>query len=198
MERKIGEKFTIGDKTYIVKRGHGCGNCVFYNKDRLCICSDVRGVCSRSLRSDETNVIFEELEEETVKMNGMKEFNLEAAREGKPVCTRDGRKARILCFDLVDDTFKIAAAIKDGSCEKVITCNNLGRRKGCDMEDCWDLMIVGEKKKGWFAIYRPKYDNNVSAATTNVYNTKEEVEKVIKNMGAENNLIDIRQIEWEE
>ena len=29
----------------------------------------------------------------------MKPFNLELAKEGKPVCTRDGRKARIICFD---------------------------------------------------------------------------------------------------
>lgn len=29
----------------------------------------------------------------------LKEFDLEAAKAGKPVCTRDGRKARIICFD---------------------------------------------------------------------------------------------------
>jgi len=29
----------------------------------------------------------------------MKRFNLEAARQGAPVCTRDGHKARIICFD---------------------------------------------------------------------------------------------------
>ena len=29
----------------------------------------------------------------------LKPFNLEAAKQGKPVCTRDGRKARIICFD---------------------------------------------------------------------------------------------------
>lgn len=30
----------------------------------------------------------------------LKPFDLEAAKQGKPVCTRDGRKARIVCFDL--------------------------------------------------------------------------------------------------
>lgn len=29
----------------------------------------------------------------------LKEFDLEAAKAGKPVCTRDGRKARIICFN---------------------------------------------------------------------------------------------------
>lgn len=31
--------------------------------------------------------------------NNLKPFSLEAAKAGKPVCTRDGRKARIICFD---------------------------------------------------------------------------------------------------
>ena len=34
----------------------------------------------------------------------LKEFDLEAAKLGKPVCTRDGRKARIICFDRIDST----------------------------------------------------------------------------------------------
>lgn len=29
----------------------------------------------------------------------MKPFNLEEAKAGKPVCTRDGRDARVVCFD---------------------------------------------------------------------------------------------------
>ena len=29
----------------------------------------------------------------------MKEFNLEQAKAGKPVCRRDGKKARIICYD---------------------------------------------------------------------------------------------------
>lgn len=29
----------------------------------------------------------------------MKQFDLEAAKKGAKVCTRDGREARILCFD---------------------------------------------------------------------------------------------------
>ena len=29
----------------------------------------------------------------------LKPFDLQAAKSGKPVCTRDGRKVRIICFD---------------------------------------------------------------------------------------------------
>lgn len=31
--------------------------------------------------------------------SNLKPFDLEAAKAGKPVCTRDGRKARIICFN---------------------------------------------------------------------------------------------------
>lgn len=36
---------------------------------------------------------------EKVCASNLKPFDLEAAKAGKPVCTRDGRKARIICFD---------------------------------------------------------------------------------------------------
>ena len=32
----------------------------------------------------------------------MKEFDLEKAKAGHPVCTRDGHEARILCFDRIE------------------------------------------------------------------------------------------------
>lgn len=31
----------------------------------------------------------------------MHPFDLEAAKHGQPVCTRDGRKVRIICFDAI-------------------------------------------------------------------------------------------------
>ena len=46
----------------------------------------------------ETKQTKEDMEEK--KLN-LKPFDIQKAREGKPVCTRDGRKARIVCFDRV-------------------------------------------------------------------------------------------------
>lgn len=44
----------------------------------------------------------------------MKEFDLEAAKKGAKVCTRDEREVRILCFGLSgQETYKLVAAIKD-------------------------------------------------------------------------------------
>ena len=42
----------------------------------------------------------------------MKPFDLEAAKAGAPVCTRDGMEARIICFDRVDLEYPIIALYK--------------------------------------------------------------------------------------
>ena len=46
----------------------------------------------------------------------MKPFNLEDAKAGKAVCTRDGRDVRILCFDRVEHTgsYSLVGLFKDG------------------------------------------------------------------------------------
>lgn len=88
--------------------------------------------------------------------NSMKPFNLEAAKAGKPVCTRDGQKARILCFDLKDKHFKIAAAISlNENTEYIETFTIDGRKyRNASYEDDSDLMMVSEKKQGWINVYK--------------------------------------------
>lgn len=44
----------------------------------------------------------------------MKDFDLQAAKKGAPVCTRDGHKARIVCFDIRNNDFPIVAVIDYG------------------------------------------------------------------------------------
>ena len=43
----------------------------------------------------------------------LKPFNLEEAKAGKPICTRDGRKARIICYDKKGDSDPIIALIEN-------------------------------------------------------------------------------------
>ena len=84
----------------------------------------------------------------------MKPFNLEEAKAGKPVCTRDGRKVRILCTDLAETIFPIVAAV---------TCDNgredIFRHKTCGSHylsgtSSVDLFMVADKHEGWVNIYR--------------------------------------------
>ena len=84
----------------------------------------------------------------------LKEFDLEAAKEGKPVCTRDGRKARIICFDRKGKQPIIALIIQDNG-EEFIENYHLSGRFNVDdtFENDGDLMMLPEKKEGWVNIY---------------------------------------------
>ena len=96
----------------------------------------------------------------------IKPFNLEAARSGKPVCTRDGRKARIICFDrkFYHDgyNYPIVAMVNDNDNELVHAYMQDGLLIG-NKETELDLMMLPEKKEGWVNVYKER-----------IYSTKEE------------------------
>ena len=92
----------------------------------------------------------------------LKPFDLEAAKAGKPVCTRDGRKARIICFDAKGD-YPIVALIETENGEKVGQYMIDGHCTDIISQCCDDLMMLPEKKEGWV---------NVSKFST--YASKEE------------------------
>lgn len=85
--------------------------------------------------------------------NNLKPFSLELAKQGKPVCTRDGRKARIICFDAKGEK-PIIALIANGNSEDVNYYYITGKVRFLDKEDENDLMMLPEKKEGWINIYR--------------------------------------------
>lgn len=83
----------------------------------------------------------------------MKKFNLEQAKAGKPVCTRSGQPARIVCFDREHSyNFSIVALVKEADGESVLTFDNEGHYTHGDPSDM-DLMMANEKHIGWVNIY---------------------------------------------
>ena len=82
----------------------------------------------------------------------LKPFNLEEAKQGKPVCTRDGRKARIICFD-VKAKKPIAALITNDDTEEVHFYYDNGRSDQYQ-EYRYDLMMLPEKHEGWINIVK--------------------------------------------
>ena len=124
---------------------------------------------------------------EEKKLN-LKPFDLEAAKAGKPVCTRDGRKARIISFDRHGEDCPIIALVvdsKNAECEEVIdytldgSCN-----ENIINHNKYDLMMLPQKKEGWIIIHKEAiYD-------------KETAEKIARETTA--NVIRIQKIEWEE
>ena len=83
----------------------------------------------------------------------LKPFSLEAAKAGKPVCTRDGRKARIICFDKKGD-YPIVALVNDYNKEEYIKNYDKFGKKFIDGETTDDLMMLPEKKEGWVNVYK--------------------------------------------
>lgn len=108
-----------------------------------------------------------------VKLNSsLKPFDLEAAKDGKPVCTRDGRKARIICFNRESIGFPIIALVKNGDTEGVYQFDDKGRSNIDDEERGYDLMMYPEKKEGWVNVYRDCDGANITKVD-NIYSSRE-------------------------
>ena len=89
--------------------------------------------------------------------NNLKPFSLELAKQGKPVCTRDGREARIICFDRINgDYYKIVACVTafDRNFEEVLFYGIDGYIVDSQNPKDEDLMMLPEKKEGWVNVYK--------------------------------------------
>ena len=132
----------------------------------------------------------EDMEEN--KLN-LKPFDIQKAREGKPVCTRDGKKARIICFDKQEGLPIVALVetkVNGRISEEIALFYINGRAVSADIDSKFDLMMLPEKKEGWMNIYSNGYNHKVGAL---IYNSKEEA---LNNK--ESNAIDTVKIEWRE
>ena len=122
----------------------------------------------------------------------LKEFDLEAAKAGKPVCTRDGRKARIICFDLKNNVCPIVAVVEENNMEVLYYYDTKGLN--CYKRSEIDLMMLPEKKEGWVNIVRGS--NGSPHMGRGIFQSKEEAENAIKAFS--DNLIDTVKINWSE
>lgn len=184
---KVGNPIMVENKSYqkIKVPDSLCNNCAFYdNFSRNCKLSYY--INHQPAYSCLKGEIFVEIKQNKEDMKekklNLKEFNLEEAKAGKPVCTRDGRKARIICFDLNNKNFPIVAII---NCDTEENAYQYDIDGVCDEHDNnLNLMMFPEKKEGWIIIHKEAiYD-------------KETAEKIARETTA--NVIRIQKIEWEE
>ena len=117
----------------------------------------------------------------------MKPFNLEEAKQGKPVCTRDGQPVRILCFDYKDNDYSIVGLISYGEYESVATFTEEGKMYRHNFSSDNDLFMAPVKHEGWINIYP---DNCTSSQ---IYPTEEEAKH-----WANDEAISTIKIEWED
>lgn len=205
---KVGDPIRIENKSYqkIKVPCALCDHCAFYdNFSRNCKLSYY--INHYPAYSCLTNEMFVEIKQnkedmEEKKLN-LKPFDLEAAKAGKPVCTRDGRKARIICFDAKrKDGENIMALIPSKEYpgfEDLVAYPNNGNYHG-EHENDGDLMMLPEKKEGWVNIYnrnrpRTSSENCYIMTGVSVFETKE---GAISYIDKDKEYIDTVKIEWEE
>lgn len=181
---KVGEPFVYEGKVLQRLRsidGYSCVHCLF--KEQACNFDS----CDKDSFLVETELKLENMEEK--KLN-LKPFDFEAAKAGKPVCTRDGRKARIICFDLNNKNFPIVAII---NCDTEENAYQYDIDGVCDEHDNnLNLMMLHQKKEGWINIYTC-YDGAETGIS--IYKTKEIAKKEV---GNDSSYLDTIKIEWEE
>lgn len=112
----------------------------------------------------------------------LKPFDIQKVREGKPVYTRDGRKARIICFDTKGDPCPIIALVEENGIEAAYHYDKNGQNAYNKSE--LDLMMLSKKKEGWVNVYKDS-----------VYDTKDDA---LIGRSKSIGYIDTIKIEWEE
>lgn len=183
--KKVGEPEIInGKKVQSIVTGYvGCAFCIF-KKGGACLSG---GTCKNRGTRIYVEIKQNKEDMEEKKLN-LKPFDLEAAKAGKPVCTRDGRKARIICFDAKCNK-PIVALIYDCNKETVFQYLESGRFF-VDQIDKYDLMMFTQKKEGWLNIYKD-FEDTVCC----VYPTEKEA---LEDGETEKDYITTIKIEWEE
>lgn len=199
---KVGETYEkrVSDGTFSTFQRYKVYNSVILPKKPYMYCNFIDNTIEIEIKQNKEDMEdldkikvrdytkVEELNVMEEKKLNLKPFDIQKAREGKPVCTRDGHKARIICFDYNGETgdYPIVALVhynKGNKCyERVLkyTSDGLFNKYGdCQHDD--DLMMLPENKEGWVNIY-----NRYSAELTSdgyFYFTKEEALSNIENDG---------------
>lgn len=85
----------------------------------------------------------------------MKEFNLELAKAGHPVQTRDGRKARIICWDRESrECCPILALVVDNDGNEMCFSYAIDGVINGGYGSKYNLVMAPEKHEGWVNVYR--------------------------------------------
>lgn len=126
----------------------------------------------------------------------MKEFDLEKAKAGHPVCTRDGHEARILCFDR-EGQYPIVALVKDAGNETIFSYNNMGRYSNDGRGYLCDLFMKSAKQKRWINLYKDKDERLFPGL--NLFESEKEAKDRMES-GEKSNRLYYKtvKIEWEE
>lgn len=183
---KVGEPIIYMSRTFQKLKcpdTERCKYCYFGNQ-----------VCNPQLCGEESFLVEIKQDKEYMeeKKLNLKPFDIQKAREGKPVCTREGIPARIICFDRKGYRKIVALVHTDYYEDEIITYTIEGHRYCKSINTIYDLMMAPERHEGWINIYKGgKLDADY------IYPTKADaVENIFQPM--KDKYIDTIRVEWEE
>jgi hypothetical protein len=87
----------------------------------------------------------------------MKKFDLEKAKAGAPVCTRDGKPVRIICYDAKDPNYPIVALVDNFDTETAETYTDDGFWQRDKTDNGLNLMMASTKREGWVNIFKGRF-----------------------------------------
>ena len=117
----------------------------------------------------------------------LKPFDLEAAKNGAKVVTRNGEPVRILCFDRKDNQCPIVGLVNSEYGERMVSFTENGKYYSDAATHCNDLFMAPEKHEGWVVIK----DGEIVDRT--IYSNRKNAELDYEGEG-----IIVAKIEWEE
>lgn len=121
----------------------------------------------------------------------LKPFNLEDAKLGKPICTRDGKEVRVVCFNRKCEVYPILALVTNDVGKEIIGTYTIDGLYQPDKEGFLDLMMASEERVGYINIYRD-FERRLSSEM--IYPT---IDEAVKNK-VEKNYIGTIKIKWKE
>lgn len=173
---KVGEPHFIYDKIFKGGKVYVQNFMVYEDfKNHKPICDDyVLYDWHEKIISIEIKQNKEDMEEKKL---SLKPFDLEAAKAGKPVCTRDGRKVRIISFDrkflFKGVSYPIIALVEDTAKEETIYGYNEKGKVLIEHDTPYkdDLMMLPQKKEGWINLCK---NNHGDTSVVGVFPNREE------------------------
>lgn len=147
MERKVGEIFTYNGKTYQVVKSNTCMDCAFKENECSILKSRI-GLCTTSLRSDKTDVVFKEIKDMEIKNNqltidipeGM-EIDLENSDLTKGIVKF--KKKAITYDDILQVTDSVSVRISTYCIDKILAISqlmNIAKYYNGDWKPNWESL----------------------------------------------------------
>ena len=125
----------------------------------------------------------------------MKPFDIELAKKNHPIQTRDGKPARIICYNRKSNIeYPIVALVKFGDIENAMYYTEKGIYH--DKESSLDLFMASTKKEGWINLFKDEKKGYIRLARSGLIH--ESKDAALYSVDNDPNYVTTIKIEWEE